>query len=100
MNKNQRPALFMPTRKTRNQEAAMVRIARMDTSQMAVLSGWDEYEWHWSQFSTDWLSGEASATCHICGDTIDSGWVCLDGSKKWVCDEHIVMQNTRTRRKV
>jgi hypothetical protein len=44
----------------------------------------------WIQYELD-SSEEITDVCDICDESIESGWLCLDGGEV-VCDEHIILQ--------
>lgn len=64
------------------------RIILHDIEGIALKSGTDEQGNHWVQFEVDSLAEQFPGTCSICGETIDSGWLCLDGGEE-VCSDHV-----------
>jgi hypothetical protein len=52
------------------------------------LSGTDENGCEWIQFEVDYLAEQEDGECSICGQTLSSGWTCLDGGEE-VCDSHV-----------
>ena len=55
---------------------------------IARKSGTDQYGNAWIEFEVDKLAEQTTGECSICGMTIYSGWLCLDGGEE-VCDEHV-----------
>jgi hypothetical protein len=58
---------------------------------IARKSGTDDHGNQWIEFETDHFAGEEPGTCSICEETIESGWLCLDGGDE-VCDRHAQME--------
>jgi hypothetical protein len=52
-------------------------------------SGIDQHGCQWVEFTVDYLAEQEDGECSICGKTINSGWLCLDGGDE-CCDEHVV----------
>jgi len=52
------------------------------------LSGTDEHGANWIQFEVDYFAEQMDGECAICGETLASGWLCLDGGEE-VCSSHI-----------
>jgi hypothetical protein len=42
-------------------------------------SGIDQHGCQWVEFTVDYLAEQEDGECSICGKTINSGWLCLDG---------------------
>ena len=61
---------------------------------IARLSGTAENGASWIQFErpihifVDYLAEQTEGECAICGETLVSGWMCLDGGEE-VCSSHI-----------
>ena len=51
-------------------------------------TGTDKNGNNWTEFEVDYLANQVDGECSICGATLTSGWVCLDGGEE-VCAEHI-----------
>lgn len=68
--------------------AEQEKIILHDIEGIARLSGTDEHGCNWVQFEVDYLAEEEDGECSICGETISSGWLCLDGGDE-VCSEHV-----------
>ena len=97
MSDRPRPQPFVPLRKPAAQEAQIIRFIR--TEGISRLTGYDEEGLTWTQFEVDWFAGEKAGECCICGEALESGWLCLDDGSQEVCDEHIVTQHRTSRRK-
>jgi len=52
------------------------------------LNGIDEHGNRWVRFEVDYFAQQEPGECAECGNTLESGWLCLDGGYE-VCDEHI-----------
>ena len=55
---------------------------------IARKSGIDDDGCEWIEFDTDYFAEQEPGVCAICGATIESGWMCLDGGDE-VCSEHV-----------
>ena len=55
---------------------------------IACKSGTDQHGARWIEFAVDYFAEQTPGTCDICGATLESGWLCLDGGQE-VCDEHV-----------
>ncbi len=55
---------------------------------IARKSGIDGNDCSWIEFEVDHFAEQTPGTCTICGEKIESGWLCLDGGEE-VCSEHI-----------
>jgi hypothetical protein len=55
------------------------------------LSGEDKDGNHWIQFEVDYFAEQEDGKCCICGATLSSGWMCLDGGDE-VCKDHIIWE--------
>jgi hypothetical protein len=42
----------------------------------------------WVEFDVDAFADQEPGTCSICGATLETGWMCLDGGEE-VCREHV-----------
>jgi hypothetical protein len=42
----------------------------------------------WTQFTVDYGAEQEDGECSICGATLRSGWLCLDGGEE-VCSKHV-----------
>jgi hypothetical protein len=62
-----------------------------DVQGFARRSGTDQHGCVWTEFDADYGALEEDGTCCICGKTISSGWLCLDGGDE-CCDDHIVIE--------
>jgi hypothetical protein len=62
-----------------------------DVQGIARKSGTDQHGLTWVEFDVDYLAEQEDGTCSICGKTISSGWICLDGDDE-ACDDHIVIE--------
>lgn len=84
-----------------NKDYAQLRLTKMATSlyvEMVVLdeiegiarkSGTDANGCSWIEFEVDYFAEQTDGECRICGATISSGWVCLDGGEE-VCSDHVI----------
>jgi hypothetical protein len=52
------------------------------------LSGVDEYGNHYIQFEVDYMAEQEIGECSLCGEKMDSGWLCLDGGDEY-CNQCI-----------
>jgi len=52
------------------------------------LSGTDEQGNAWIQFEVDYFAEQLEGECHICGEPLADGWMCLDGGDE-VCSDHV-----------
>ena len=59
-----------------------------DVQGIARKSGMDEHGNAWIEFDTDYFAEQEPGECSICGATIESGWLCLDGGEE-VCHSHV-----------
>ena len=55
----------------------------------ALLSGKDTDGVMWMQFQVDYLALQVDGECDICGDVLDSGWMCMDDGSVEICDKHV-----------
>lgn len=62
-----------------------------DVEGISRLSGTDQHGARWTQFEVDYLAEQVPGECCICGATLESGWLCLDGGDE-VCDEHVTIK--------
>jgi len=46
----------------------------------------DEYGNAFVQFEVDYFAGEKAGVCTICEESIESGWLCLDGGEEYCHD--------------
>ena len=51
-------------------------------------SGTDEHGCQWTEFTVDYGAEQEDGECSICGETLSSGWMCLDGGDE-VCADHV-----------
>lgn len=51
-------------------------------------SGLDDHNNAWTEFEVDYSAEQEDGECSICGKTLSSGWMCLDGGDE-VCDSHV-----------
>lgn len=56
--------------------------------------GIDQYGCMWTPFEVDYFAMQEDGTCVICGETLSSGWLCLDGGDE-VCDKHVTILDKR-----
>jgi len=77
-----------PLRRVGNnqEEAKMIKLTNIEG--IARLSGTAENGASWIQFEVDYLAEQTEGECAICGETLVSGWMCLDGGEE-VCSSHI-----------
>lgn len=52
------------------------------------LTGTDANGCVWIEFEADYFAEKEPGTCSICGDEIESGWLCLGDSSE-VCAHHV-----------
>ncbi len=97
MSKRPKPQPFVPLRQSPAQEARIIRFVR--TEGISRLTGYDEHGCTWTQFEVDWFAGQEAGQCSICGEQLESGWLCLDDGSQEVCDEHIITQHKHNRRR-
>lgn len=64
------------------------KITLHDIEGIARKSGTDDDGNKWVQFEVDALADQEPGECSICGDDLESGWMCLDGGEE-ICDEHV-----------
>jgi hypothetical protein len=55
---------------------------------IARKSGTDDHGNFWVEFEVDVFAEQEAGECSICGESIEVGWLCLDGGDE-VCDEHV-----------
>jgi hypothetical protein len=53
--------------------------------------GKDQHGCFWTEFEVDRFAEQEDGECRICGKTIPSGWVCLDGGDE-VCADHVLIE--------
>lgn len=64
------------------------KIVLHDIEGFARKSGTDQHGCQWIEFTVDYGALEEDGECCICGATLTSGWLCLDGGDE-VCDKHV-----------
>jgi len=64
------------------------RVILSDVEGISRLSGTDQHGARWIEFEVDYFAEQVPGTCVICGATLESGWLCLDGGDE-VCSEHV-----------
>jgi len=67
------------------------KIILHDIEGMARKSGTDDDGNKWVQFEVDAFAEQEPGECSICGDELESGWMCLDGGEE-VCDKHVDLE--------
>jgi len=73
-----------------NQMTTHETIRLHDLQGISRRGGTDEQGNQWIEFEVD-LAQQMACECSICGATIESGWLCLDGGEK-VCNAHVVCE--------
>ena len=63
-------------------------IIKDDGQGISRKSGTDQDGLEWIHFEVDWLALQEYGLCGICGENIESGWMCLDDGEE-ICDEHV-----------
>lgn len=66
----------------------MQTIMLHDVDGFARKSGTDTNGCYWIEFEVDYFAEQEDGECSICGKTLSSGWMCLDGGDE-VCDSHV-----------
>lgn len=69
-------------------EVPMETIILSNVEGIARLTGTDEHGNQWTQFAVDYMAEQVEGECCICGETLESGWLCLDGGEE-CCDDHV-----------
>jgi hypothetical protein len=60
-----------------------------DIEGISCKGGTDQHGCQWVEFTVDYGAEQEDGECCICGETINSGWLCLEGGDE-CCDEHVV----------
>ena len=71
----------------------METVTIYDIQGFARKSGTDRDGNQWIEFEVDTFAEQEDGECSICGATLSSGWMCLDGGEE-VCDEHMVIDES------
>ena len=64
----------------------MCRVALTITGGISRLTAEDKHGNTYIQFEVDYLAEQEDGECAICGSTISSGWLCLDGGDEYCGD--------------
>jgi len=72
----------------------METIVLTDIRGIMYRSGTDEHGNTWMEFDVDEFADQSQGTCVICGATLDSGWMCMDGGEE-VCDGHVILSGSK-----
>jgi hypothetical protein len=51
-------------------------------------SGTCQHGCRWIEFEVDYFADQLPGVCDICGETLESGWLNLDGGEE-ICSEHV-----------
>jgi hypothetical protein len=57
---------------------------------VARKAGADQHNCNWIEFEVDSGAEQEDGACCVCGKTMSSRWMCLDGGDE-VCDEHVAI---------
>lgn len=55
---------------------------------IALKTGTDLHGCQWTEFTVDHFAEQEAGECAICGASLESGWLCLDGGEE-VCSTHV-----------
>ena len=60
-----------------------------DKNSIVRQSGIDKEGNHYIDFEVDYFAEQQTGECSICGEELESGFICLDGGEEF-CGSHII----------